>query len=168
MKRIYATALALAVLSIGASAQDPGNGHVEDLAGPRVGVTALMGGITDKLKKDHGIDVAPLITQFGWQTETRFASQPDGFTGVTEVVVLVGGMEQGQFLPSASWLVGIRTAEGFEFGVGPNVTPISLSLAFVMGVTNKVGALNVPINLAVVPSSSGVRISVLTGFNLGR
>jgi hypothetical protein len=33
------------------------------------------------------------------------------------------------------------------------------------GVTFSRGALNVPVNVAVVPSRAGVRVSLLTGFN---
>jgi hypothetical protein len=75
---------------------------------------------------------------------------------------------RGVFLPSASWLVGFRTATGVEFAIGPNLTPISFSLAMAGGITYHVGALNVPVNLAIVPSQAGMRVSVLTGFNMGR
>jgi hypothetical protein len=34
--------------------------------------------------------------------------------------------------------------------------------------TFRAGALNVPVNLAVVPSKSGVRVSLLAGFNTRR
>jgi hypothetical protein len=81
-------------------------------------------------------------------------------------VVLAGGLEQGAFLPSVSWLVGLRTASGMEFGVGPNLTPAGSALAFAAGVTYSTGALNIPVNVAVVPSKAGVRVSVLTGFNM--
>ena len=36
------------------------------------------------------------------------------------------------------------------------------------GYTFKVGALAVPVNMAIVPSKYGVRASMLTGFNLYR
>ena len=157
--------LAVAVLSASANAQ---YAAIENLAGPRVGFTLLSGGITSKLKSEAQIDVGPVITQFGWQVEKRFLSTPDGFTGVTEFVGLVGGMDQGQVLPSATWLVGFRTPTGLEFAVGPNVTPISASIAYAGGVTLRYGSLNVPVNLAIVPSHVGVRMSLLTGFNLRR
>jgi hypothetical protein len=34
--------------------------------------------------------------------------------------------------------------------------------------TFRSGALNVPLNVAVVPSKAGVRVSLLTGFNMRR
>ena len=138
------------------------------LSGPRVGFTVLGGGLVDKLKKDGGITIAPVVTQFGWQFEKQFASSESGPTAVTEWVVLFGGLDQGVALPSLSWLVGIRTKNGSEFGVGPNVTPVGVALAVSGGMTFRAGVLNVPVNVAVVPSRSGVRVSVLSGFNVRR
>jgi hypothetical protein len=106
-----------------------------------------------------------VITQFGWQFERQFYSKGSGLTAVNEWVVLIGGLEQGVALPSASWIVGLRTRDGAEFGVGPNITPSGVALAIAAGVTFRAGALNVPMNFAVVPSKSGVRVSMLTGFN---
>jgi hypothetical protein len=59
----------------------------------------------------------------------------------------------------------LRTREGAEFGVGPNITPAGTALVFAAGVTFKSGALNLPLNVAVVPTKSGVRVSLLAGFN---
>ncbi|HEY6507124.1 MAG TPA: hypothetical protein VIY56_03875, partial [Vicinamibacterales bacterium] len=78
------------------------------------------------------------------------------------------GMEQGVVLPSLSWLVGLRTREGAEFGIGPNITPVGVSLVLAAGVTMRAGSLNVPLNVAVVPSKAGTRVSVLSGFNMRR
>jgi hypothetical protein len=36
---------------------------------------------------------------------------------------------------------------------------------FAAGVTFRSGALNLPVNFAVVPSGAGARVSVLAGFN---
>jgi hypothetical protein len=41
-----------------------------------------------------------------------------------------------------------------------------VALAFAAGVTFRSGILNVPVNVAVVPSKDGTRISMLTGFNM--
>jgi hypothetical protein len=139
-----------------------------DLAGPRAGMTVLSDGVRAALREERGIDLGPVISQFGWQKERRFLSSPNGFTGVTEFVLLVGGMDQGVLLPSFSWMVGARTAEGVEFAVGPNVTPAGIALAAAAGVTFRTGNLNIPINLAAVPSKDGLRVSFLLGFNSRR
>jgi hypothetical protein len=136
-----------------------------NLSGPRFGVTSLSNGVIEKLRTEHDLNVRPLISQFGWQFEKQFYSKSGGLTAVNEWVVLVGGLEQDVVLPSVSWIVGLRTPEGLEFGVGPNVTPAGTALVVAAGVTFRSGVLNVPVNFAVVPSSSGVRVSMLAGFN---
>ena len=135
------------------------------LSGPRVGVTFLSDGVRTTLREDGKADVGFAMSQFGWQHEKRFLSSPTGFTGVTEFVLLFGGLDQGTVIPSFSWLVGARTAKGVEFAAGPNVTPAGLGVAIAGGMTFQTGNLNIPINLAVVPSKSGARVSMLVGFN---
>ena len=146
----------------------PPPARVADLSGPRFGGTFLSDGVVQRLKADEGIRVAPMITQFGWQVEKQFYNGGSGVAALTEAVLLVGGMEQGLVLPSLSWLVGVRTHAGTEFGVGPNITPVGVALALAAGKTFRAGVLNVPVNVAVVPSKSGVRVSMLTGFSLRR
>ena len=138
------------------------------LSGPRIGVTFLSDGIVGKLKDDASLNISPVVTQFGWQFEKQFYSTENGPTAVTEWVVLVGGLEQGVVLPSVSWLVGMRTMKGAEFGIGPNLTPVGAALAIAAGMTFRAGALNIPVNVAVVPSKAGVRVSLLAGFNTRR
>jgi hypothetical protein len=145
------------------------NGYPEqtvDMAGPRFGFTVMSGGLTDRLKRDRRITVNPFITQFGWQLEKQFKTGSNEVSVLTELVGLVGGLEQNVVIPSASWIVGARMKSGFEFGVGPNITPLSTAIVYVAGVTSKVGTLNIPVNFAVVPSVDGVRATVLTGFNM--
>ena len=139
-----------------------------DLSGPRFGITALSTGIADKLKTDEGWNLAPVVTQFGWQFEKQFYGKQGGPAAVTEAVVLVGGLDQGVAIPSLSWLVGVRATDGTEVGVGPNITPAGVALALAAGKTFRVGVLNVPVNVAVVPSRLGMRVSLLTGFSLRR
>jgi len=169
--RIAATiALCVAVgLPAVLSAQQPGE-LVRSLnrSGPRFGVTWLGGSIVDTLKTRYKVDVGRVITQFGWQYERQFASLESGPTALNEWILLIGGLDQGTFIPSLTWIVGMRTPGNFEFGVGPNVTPAGVALAISSGVTFRSGALNVPLNLAIVPSRFGTRASLLTGFNLYR
>ena len=138
-----------------------------NLSGPRFGMTALSQGVVDELRR-RSITVGPNISQFGWQFEKQFYSKGSGLAAVNEWVFLAGGLEQGVVLPSLSWLVGLRTREGAEFGIGPNVTPAGVSLVIAAGVTMRTGTFNVPVNVAVVPSRVGTRVSVLTGFNMRR
>jgi hypothetical protein len=137
------------------------------LDGPRVGMTMLGDGVRARLQ-ENDIVVSSAISQFGWQFERQFYSKEGGVAAVNEWVALLGGLDQGTAIPSLSWLVGLRTPEGMEFGVGPNITPAGIALAVSAGVTVRAGAFNVPMNFAVVPSKAGTRVSVLTGFTLRR
>ena len=62
----------------------------------------------------------------------------------------------------------MRTRSGTEFGAGPNLSPAGGAIVLAAGKTFRAGALNLPVNLAVVPSASGVRVSLLCGFNTRR
>jgi hypothetical protein len=135
-----------------------------NLSGPRFGFTSLSQGIVDKLA-ERDIVVRSGITQFGWQFEKQFYSKAGGIAAVNEFVFLLGGLEQGEALPSVSWMVGLRSPTGLEFGIGPNITPAGVALAVAAGVTFRSGSLNVPVTFAVVPSKEGMRVSMLTGFN---
>ena len=165
------TVVVLTIMSRDASAQTPEPWQTQkpaeemSLSGPRFGVTFLSDGVRDKLA-ERGIDVGFSISQFGWQKEKRFLSTPTGWTGVHEFVFLVGGVDQGVFLPSVNWLIGARTSSGFEFAAGPNLTAAGFALAMAGGVTFRTGNLNVPVNIAIVPSREGQRISLLVGFNM--
>src|SRR5262245_13709972 len=138
-----------------------------DLAGPRFGMTMLSQGVMNKLA-ERDIEIGSVMSQFGWQLEKQFYSTTSGVTALNEWVALVGGLDQGVAIPSLSWLVGFRTREGAEFGIGPNVTPAGAALVISAGVTFKAGILNVPMNFAVVPSKDGTRLTVLTGFTMRR
>ena len=169
VRRAVMLGLLAVVLPAAAQAQQPGELTRQlTRTGPRFGVTWMSGSIVDTLQRRYRIDVAPVITQFGWQFEHQFASLENGPVALNEFIVLVGGLDQGAFLPSLTWIVGVRTPGNFEIGVGPNVTAAGVALALSTGYTFKAGALAVPVNMAIVPSRYGVRASMLTGFNLFR
>ena len=174
MRHAVIVLMSLVVAAGAASAQStqnvldpPGLTKTVNLSGPRFGLTALSTGVVDELHKKQ-IDVTSNISQFGWQFEKQFYTRDSGIAAVNEWVFLLGGLDQSVVLPSLSWMVGLRTREGAEFGIGPNITPAGVALALAGGVTFRAGNLNVPMNVAVVPSKVGTRISVLTGFNMRR
>ncbi len=135
------------------------------LAGPRVGFTILSQKYSDNIREEYGTDVNSFMTQFGWQFETRVFTLDNGTSGLFEFVPLVGGLEQGKFLPSLSALIGIRGAKGLEFGVGPNVSLAGAGLVMAVGTNFQSQGVNFPVNLAFAPSKDGGRFSLLFGFN---
>ena len=158
----------LVVLTVAAPAfcqLAPPEARTINLAGPRFGVTALSPGVVEALH-ERQIEVKPMISQFGWQTEKQFYTRDSGIAAVNEWVLLLGGLDQGVAIPSLTWMVGLRNRAGGEFGIGPNVTPAGVALALAAGMTIRAGTINVPVNVAVVPSRDGTRLSFLTGFTL--
>ena len=165
-RRLACGIVLIVVVCVPASAQTlPPIASTADLSGPRFGLTLLSEGVVGDLAT-RDIDVAPHLSQFGWQFERQFFAKGGPVTMVTEWVALLGGLEQGVALPSLSWMVGVRTRDGAEFGIGPNVTPAGTALVLATGMTFRAGALNVPVNVAVVPSRTGTRVTLLTGFSL--
>jgi hypothetical protein len=124
---------------------------------------SLGGSVTAEVQ---GHSIAPITTLFGWQIEHQFSAGPDMPTPMTELVALVGGIEQGVFLPSVSWMVGVRRANGWEAGIGPTLTGAGLQVAIAAGVTHTFGSLNVPMNVAIAPGRRGAAISFPTGFTM--
>lgn len=169
VRRIAFVAAVTVAVAVPASAQTlPPHARSADLSGPRFGLTLLSDGIVNKLTERQIAIDRPYVSQFGWQFEKQFFTQDSGVTMVTEWVALLGGLEQSIGLPSLSWLVGVRTRDGAEFGIGPNITPAGTALVLATGMTFRTGAVNVPVNFAIVPSKAGTRVSVMTGFSLRR
>ena len=152
-------AIALSVLSADA--------QIEKLAGPRIGITMVTPGLlANILKKDVSLfsdenreswdgtslgKSGAVMSQYGWQWESRFADAGN-VTGIVEWIALVGGMEKGMFLPSVSSMVGVRTASGIEVAVGPNLSLGGIAMVIGAGYNFKFGNLNLPVNIAYVPS----------------
>ena len=162
MKKIITTVLlSVSILSVDA--------QVDKLAGPKVGITMVSAGsLASLLRKDVPFsfdDDAPIkqewtgstgkygavMSQYGWQWESRFADGGN-VTGIVEWIALVGGMEKGMFLPSVSSMVGVRTSKGIEFAVGPNLSLGGIAMVIGAGYNFKFGKLNLPVNIAYVPS----------------
>lgn len=150
--------------------------------GPRLGVGYVGAGMyADELSKRGK---SPILTQIGWQFETRIFTSASGLSGLVEFVPMISGIEQGLFYPSASFLIGIRSSDKFEVGLGPTLAyPSGLSMAFALGTSVKYEDVYFPITLAFVPNvskkteetlyngtkvvtvlNSGFRVSLLIGF----
>jgi hypothetical protein len=151
--------------------QDPHQRGLK-LGGPRFGVSYSNGpGFDDLVKEVHqtkpDATVNSMMTQFGWQMEYRMFRTDQGVTALTEVIPLVGGLDQGLALPSLTWLVGLRSADGFELGVGPDLGIGGVSMMIGAGYTVDMGGLNIPINLAVGEGAKNTTSTCLSvGFNL--
>jgi hypothetical protein len=125
-----------------------------DLTGPRLGVTFLPEGL--------------VRSQFGWHFENQVRSAT-GPTFVVEKVILVGGIEDDAIFPSFTLVFGMRSRDGYEFGLGPSagVGPGGFSTAIVLaaGQSFRFGGIRMPVNLAVALDKEGEnRVSLVTGW----
>ena len=136
----------------------------ENLSGPRIGITYLSQETRD-FAAEKKLKLSSIISQFGWQFERAFFTTGDGPQGITALVPMLGGSDQGVLLPSISWVTGMRGSNGYEFAFGPNVSVSGVGFAFALGRTNRIGDVNFPINISVVTSDKGARVSFLFGFN---
>lgn len=179
----WTIALVVAALGLGAGsgvAQDPRPDVPEDqraqrlaeqsLNGPRFGITLFTGEVAEYRSQT---DLPPTMTQFGWQFERQLVSLSGGNRVLTEWVLLLGGFEQKHHTVSAAWLAGYRLSNGFELGVGPNVSFTSqsddatTSMILAAGATVPFGDIFVPFNAAMALAEGGPRITVLTGWIVG-
>lgn len=132
------------------------------LEGPRMGLTYVTGRRAVDAMTERGLD--RLMSQFGWHFEQQVVPATDGPAFVLEQVLLVGAVEQKVLVPSATFLMGIRMPGGFEFGLGPNFTPVGPALAFGIGKSINYGGVSLPLNLAVVRSPGALRVTLLLGY----
>lgn len=93
-----------------------------NLSGPRMGATFFTGKAADAYRRPSsqgGLDATPLMFQFGYQFETTYLNQ-GGIQALFEFIPLITGLDQGHFIPSISFLHGLRSnRNGFEFAFGP-------------------------------------------------
>lgn len=161
-------------------------------SGPRVGYTFLGEGTSaDYLES---VNKRAQFVQFGWQFETVLFTAGNT-SGLIEFVPLIGGFEQGMFIPSLNILLGIRGGDKypFEFAIGPNFSVGrnyqqdivgTVGCVFAIGTSFRKDKINFPVSIAFVPSvgsqhdvsdtkgkvtsqnfETGYRISILVGFN---
>ncbi|MFT7606808.1 MAG: hypothetical protein ACI8VT_004411, partial [Saprospiraceae bacterium] len=159
-----------------------------ELNGPRLGITIFTGDLAEgyQLGKDlGGYDAAPIMLQFGYQFEVQYLSTGD-YQALFEFIPLVTGLDQGLFIPSFSFLHGLRNNKhGYEFAFGPIFSVVKLKelpngvsipspegdptvkVGFVFGIgkTFRSGELNFPVNAFFLPGKSGHRYGLSVGFN---
>jgi hypothetical protein len=179
-------------VSPNAAKEDESHPEIRHYGGPRLGLTFVGPGVLADDLAAQG--KRQLFSQFGWQFETRMFTTADGLSGLLEFVPLISMVDMGKFTPSVTGIIGIRTKEGNEFGVGPSFsiytnyfgnTQGSFGVVIAAGVSGKSGNACFPVNIAIEPSitkvgtvwdpitqksfnkeyKTGVKISLLVGFN---
>lgn len=140
------------------------------LDGPRMGFTYTSwirpGSKTASEFADRSLDRG--MSLFGWHFEQIVRPKSGGPMFVIQEVALVAGVDQGLFAPSITVLFGIRFPSGFEFGMGPNGTPLGAGMAAGIGKSLRYGGVAIPLNLGVVKSHDGFRATFLFGYAIRR
>ncbi len=141
------------------------------LSGPRVGMSYVPQikdfGLAERFG-DSTFNPNPYVAQFGWQFEWKYFETNGGSAGLFEVIPMIGGLDQGVIIPSINFITGYRTAEGFEFGAGPNFSLLSTGFSAAAGYAFKSEHMYFPINFAVTKSRDGLRYSMIFGFSKRR
>ncbi len=149
-------------------------------SGPRVGINIISGDLAKGLTRQ---DYLPVMMLFGWQFEQMLTTGSGNAPSVVfEEIPMIGGLEQSLLSPSFSFIIGLRMASGFEFGLGPTIIwptvvlgdnrsmgTIHTAVTFGAGHSVRVGQFNFPINLVFIPGyqpgQSGLRTIFTTGVN---
>lgn len=155
------TVLALGFLAGPLSAQRP-ELERRSMDGPRFGLTFVAGQRADSMLAERNLD--PLMSQFGWHFEQIVVPEGGGPMFVIQEVVMIGAVEQRIAIPSLSLMMGVRFPSGFEFGVGPNVTPVGPALAIGIGRSIDYRGVSIPLNLVLVHSQGAERFGVIIGY----
>jgi hypothetical protein len=137
-----------------------------EISGPRVGMTYVSGPRAMQRLAENGL--TQWMSLFGWHFEQVVRPQIGGPSLVMEEVLLVAGLDQGTAIPSASFLMGVRTPSGWELGMGPNVSPMGTALVVGVGKTFRYGGVTIPLNLAFVTSKGALRTSFVLGYGIRR
>ena len=138
-----------------------------NLSGPRIGATVALSGGMRRDWKDR--EIGPAISQFGWHLERQVSPEGPGPSFLVETVLLAGGVEYGQLVPNGTLMFGMRTQDGFEFGVGPSVTLggsrfASSAVVFAAGRSFRLNGISIPLNLALSTNRDGQRLTLITGW----
>ncbi len=143
-----------------------------NMGGPRLGITYIPGNgeLVQKLKEN---DIGQSISQFGWHFEWAVIPQGGGPSFVIELIPLVGGVEYGKFIPSATLAMGVRMPSGIEFGMGPNLLfggdkGVNSSLVLAFGKSFNYSGVSIPINLVFATSPAGNRFSLIFGYAIAK
>ena len=142
----------------------------QSLNGPRFGFTTFTGDVAER--RDQA-DLEPIMSQFGWQFENQVVSLESGNRALIEGLILLGGLEQGEFNLSFAGLAGFRSETGVEFGAGPNFNfnrdteEWTTSMQVAAGATLPFGDGYVPVNLSMGLAKGGPRVTALMGWIVG-
>jgi len=145
--------------------------YKRNMGGPRLGVTYITGNdeLMDKLEEK---DMGQTMSQFGWHFEYAIIPKGGGPSFIIEFIPLLGGVEYGTLVPSATLAMGVRLPSGIEFGMGPNGLydgeDVNSSLVLALGKNFNYSGVSIPINLVFATNPDSNRFSVIFGYAIAK
>lgn len=104
-----------------------------NLSGPRFGFSMTLGPDGKSIRRPEnqgGMAAIPILSQFGYQFEIAYMNKGN-IQGLFEVIPNISGIEHGLFIPSVTFLHGVRSNKtGFEFSIGPSLVVTKRSLGY--------------------------------------
>ncbi len=122
--------------------------------------------------QDNPLDIDPHMFVMGYEVNQVFeGGGPVDFLMTYNVVVT--GLNQSLFVPTANLLTGVEIGNRVQLGAGPNVSlgdPSGndrlLHMIMAIGYTPQVGDLSLPVHVSYIPDVDGYyRAAVTTGVN---
>ncbi len=113
---------------------------------------------------------SPHLFNIGYEFTQRMLGDGDLHVITVENLV-VSGLNQSLFIPSANALVGFEFKDDVQIGVGANLAPFDPTGNFAhmivaVGVTPDLGGFHVPLHVSYVPDVDGAfRVAITTGAN---
>lgn len=102
-------------------------------SGPRMGLAYTVGSVNEfvtRSKSEGGMGIKPVMSNLGYQFEGQYVGT-ENFSGLFECLIMFTGLEQGEFIPSVSFLNGYRFGKsGWEFAFGPSFSLSKTSYGF--------------------------------------
>jgi len=149
--------------------------------GPRLGLTAVIvqpSEFNDEMQNEFPSSdktYFPVYTQMGIEAQQLIPIGETAHSFSIHEVLLLGGLDQGMAIPSASFVAGFHSSWGFELGLGPFLTVLApngrvrlaAGVVYLLEYTFQLKGFSLPIifTMVPIPSYTNPRLSLLTGFN---
>ena len=102
-------------------------------SGPRMGYAFLSGDLREFAERpanQGGLSIFPGMSMIGYQLEKQYIGT-ENFSALGEVLITISGLEQGVFVPSITFMNGLRFGKaGWELAFGPGFGIKQMSRGF--------------------------------------
>ena len=133
------------------------------VSGPRLGMSWLGREERDSLA-GHDVELGAETAQIGWEFEHSWTGRSTAPN--VRLTFLAGGLERGEFLPTVSALVGMRSRAGIGLAVGPQYTTETVGIEGVLEYVWRLEDRAIPVSVRYSGTANGPRLTFLLGFSI--